>query len=58
MNQYKYYLTEEQQKELAEEIAKAYIDLQKKYVNDMMYELTTPFWIKWYDKIKLKFKKQ
>ena len=50
-------LTNEEINKISQEIAKLYIDMEKKFVIKMLDEYATPFWIKWWRKLKKTIKK-
>ena len=45
-------LSEEQKKEIGILAAKTWIELQKKHHIEMMEDIFTPFWVKWWRKLK------
>ncbi len=47
-------MTEEEHEELAKKIAKAYIMYERVIIRNMINEAMTPFWVKWYRKLKAK----
>ena len=49
-------LTEEEHKELAQNIAREYVTFEKIMIQKMIDDLMTPFWVKWYRQLKAKFK--
>lgn len=48
-------LSEEQKKEIGILAAKTWIELQKKYHIEMMEDIFTPFWVKWWRKLKITY---
>ncbi len=51
-------MTEEEHEELAKKIAKAYIMYERVIIRNMINEAMTPFWVKWYRKLKAKLTKK
>lgn len=53
-------LTQDKKEEILKALVKSYIDFRnqehKKFMEKCHYELFTPFYIKWWHKLKLKFK--
>ena len=47
-------LTDAQKKELGILVAKAWVDLEKKMYQEILNDLFTPFWVKWWRKLKTK----
>ena len=54
-------MTEEEKTELAKKIAEGLAKIQheivKELMDDFMYECNTPFYVKWFKKLKAKFTK-
>jgi hypothetical protein len=51
-------MTEEEKKELAKKIAQVWIMYEKVMISNMINEAMTPFWVKWYRKLKAKLTKK
>ena len=51
-------LSDDSKKELGMFVAKLWIDLEKQHHREMMEDLFTPFWVKWWRKLKAKFSKK
>lgn len=45
-------LTEDEQRKLAELIAKKWIEIEIKVTKELINEVMTPFWVKWWRKLK------
>jgi hypothetical protein len=51
-------LTEDEHRKLAELFAKKWIELERQVVRDLINEAMTPFWVKWYRKLKQKISRK
>ena len=51
-------LTEDEHRKLAELFAKKWIELERQVVRDLINEVMTPFWVKWYRKLKQKISRK
>lgn len=47
-------LSEDQKKEMAILVAKSWIELEKKIAKEIMEDLFTPFWVRWWRNLKKK----